>query len=169
MIGILPLIILVVRLRKFLRLTKTDLPLLSDSEIASMKAASKMALGVFFVVTLASFAPYAMLHRLTNDQATILSFGVTIIGLFIAAANDLKAERIKRRGKMVGEEPTARPGDIRWYHYVFVIVLPYIAFFWGIINLIMGKNRSGLLLFVGSIVWYALTMGVILFFATPRS
>ena len=36
--------------------------------------------------------------------------------------------------------------QIRWYHVVFCLVVPYVAILWGIVNLIRKKRRSGLLL-----------------------
>jgi len=158
MIAILPLIILVVRLKKFLGMTSEELPHASADDIASMKSASKTAMAIFAVVTVLSFIPYGM-EKLTQDQATGWSLGITVVGLFIAAFFDLKAERIKRRG--AGTPPTPRDA-IRWYHWVFVIVLPHIAVFWGIVNLIMRKKRSGLVLTLGSIIWFALITGIMI-------
>jgi hypothetical protein len=51
------------------------------------------------------------------------------------------------------DQPVISPDFIRWYHVVFALILPYVAVPWGIINLIRGKKRSGLLLLGISVVW----------------
>jgi hypothetical protein len=61
------------------------------------------------------------------------------------------------------QAPVLLSGDfLLWYHYVAVFAFPYLGVFWGIVNLIRGKKRSGLLLLLGSIVWYAVIMAIII-------
>lgn len=54
---------------------------------------------------------------------------------------------------------------LRWFHVVFAVLLPYVAIPWGIVNLVRGKKRSGLVLLIVSIVLVA-TMVVIILIAT---
>ncbi len=91
MIALLPLLILILRYRKFSRLA---LALRSDQG-NRMRRYSKLALFIFIGVTIASFIPYAILR--TVEEANRLSLGITIFGIFVAAVFDFSAERIKRR------------------------------------------------------------------------
>lgn len=60
-------------------------------------------------------------------------------------------------------------GDyVLWYHYVFIVLLPYIAVFWGIVNLIRGKRRSGAIMCLGSITWIILINVLIFIIATSQ-
>jgi hypothetical protein len=62
-------------------------------------------------------------------------------------------------------EQTASLDPIRWFHVVFAIAMPYVAFPWGIVNLIRGRKRSGVLLLVAAIAVlavYAIVLTIIL-------
>lgn len=110
MVAILPLIILLVRLRTFLSFSTDELPALTEGEVSKMKSASKTAVAIFICVTLASFVPYG-LSDLSVAKANLWSFGIAMIGLIVAALFDRKAERIKRRGiEMSNEQRFAGPG-----------------------------------------------------------
>ncbi|MCC7193809.1 MAG: hypothetical protein IT444_13625 [Phycisphaeraceae bacterium] len=70
--------------------------------------------------------------------------------------------------QVVSVEDGMPRGTIRWYHWMFIIIAPYVAFPWGIVNLITRRKRSGLLLLVGSVVWYAIVMGMIFFMSLSK-
>lgn len=75
-----------------------------------------------------------------------------------------------RENKISGKEPwlaeqslvTENFDLILWYHYVIVILFPYVGIFWGIVNLIRRRTRSGLLLLLGSIIWYVIVTALII-------
>ena len=160
MIAFLPLIILIVRLNQFLKLTLAELPKLSTEELQSMKRLSKVALAVFGVFTAASFIPYALLG-VGVPAANGWSVGITVVGLVVAGVFDLKAERIKRRGA----EQVAGPKEdrTRWYHVLISIVLPYVGLPWGIVNLCKKKQKSGLtMVIISSIVLLIVFLPIIL-------
>lgn len=85
------------------------------------------------------------------------------------AASVCEYFRAFRHGEIDGTESwltdhsagAARGDRVLWYHYVIVLLFPYVGVFWGIINLIRGKKRSGLVLLLGSIGWYVV-IGVLL-------
>lgn len=67
------------------------------------------------------------------------------------------------------QSPVLVSGDlVLWHHYVFLILLPYVAVFWGIVNLIRGKKRSGLLLFLGSLIWIVVINVLIFLIASSQ-
>ena len=147
MIALLPLIVLIVRLNQFLKLTLAELPKLSTEELESMKRFSKVALAIFGVFTVASFVPYAILGT-GVPAANGWSAGITVLGLVVAGVFDLKAERIKRRG---AEHVTGQKEDrTRWYHLVVSIILPYVGLPWGIVNLCRSRRKSGLTMVITS-------------------
>ena len=160
MFALLPLIILIVRLNQFLKLTLAELPKLSNVELESMKRFSKIALAVFGVFTVASFVPYALLGA--DAPATYKwSVGITVFGLVVAGVFDLKAERIKRCG---AKQVTGQKEDrTRWYHVLVSIILPYFGLPWGIVNLCRNRRKSGLtMVIISSIVLLIFFLPIIL-------
>jgi len=153
MIAILPLIMLVVRFSNFSKLTLGELPLIGEGELQDMKRYSKIARDVFIVFTVLSFVPYAVLG-VGVSAANYWSLGVTVVGLISAATFDLKAERIKKRGKPA-QAQAQKEDQVRWYHIlaglVFSIGLP-----WGIVNLCRRRRKSGLTMVIIGCVMFLL-------------
>jgi len=143
MFALVPFVLLAVRLSHFSQLTVNDLPSLSEDDLQRMRRSSQVALILMAVFSGLSFVPYGCI---AGDDARFWAFGITCVGLAIAAVFDLKAERIKRRGLPgtalgFNDEP-------RWYHVVIAVMLPYVALPWGIVNLVRGRKRSGFILVV---------------------
>ena len=142
MFAILPFILLLIRWFHFRRLSSDELPRLSEDDLKKMRDASATALYVMLAFTVLSFVPYALIEDGSAQLPVVLALG--FIGLFIAAFFDLKAEKIKRRGRPEGlEQPT---DVVRWYHVLVAIMLPYVALPWGIVNLVRKRHRTGLVL-----------------------
>lgn len=60
-----------------------------------------------------------------------------------------------------GRAPSPIEQDpIRWFHVVFALLLPYVAAPWGIVNLVRGKRRSGILLLVIPAVLFGVMMTI---------
>ncbi len=183
MIAIIPFIILWVRMAKFGSLTTANLPGATQENIEQMRKASKTAFIIMLVGTILSFLPYAFVPNKpvygSSDEvntynsaaftanAFMIAFGVG--GLLVAACFDYKAERIKKRcrtkaiadGTISAETVSAENSAIRWYHFVFAILMPYVGLPWGIVNLVRKRYRSGLMLIFVSIVMFFL-FGVVL-------
>jgi hypothetical protein len=140
MIAILPLILLLVRRSHFKKLTLDDLPLLSETELNTMKKASKTAILIFIAFTVMSITLPLIMFPGNQQAAFNISLAITVVGLVGAGVFDLKAERIKNRGRpaMLQKED-----QVRWYHILVSILLPYIGLPWGIVNLCRKKKKSG--------------------------
>ena len=75
----------------------------------------------------------------------------------------------ERKGKprtdvppMSDTERTASLDPIRWFHVVFAICVPYVGILWGIVNLVRGKKRSGILLLVVPVIVFVAVFGICL-------
>jgi len=143
MFPILPLILLAVRLSHFSKLTLNDLPSLLEEDLRTMRRSSQVAFIIMLAFSGLSFVPYAYI---AGDVANSWAIGITCLGLAIAAVFDLRAEKIRRRGRP--QSALAIMDEPHWYHVVVAIMLPYVALPWGIINLIRGRKRSGLVLVI---------------------
>jgi cytochrome bd-type quinol oxidase subunit 2 len=136
-----------------------------------MRSSTKISVWAIVIFTILSCLPYGFADRpkvLFDGNGTIVgtdnssmevaqywAIGISIVGLLFAGFFDLKAERIKRRGQ--GALPR---GTVRWYHFVFIILFPYLAIFWGIINLLTGRKQSGKVLLIGSLLMLALLIAI---------
>lgn len=168
MIAILPFIILWVRMSRFGKLTLADLPRATEDDLQQMRKASKTAFFIMLGFTVLSFFPYFGVSTVREqDTATDISLVLAFAGLITAAIFDLKAERIKKRCRDESQI-VATKGDIRWYHVVVAIVIPYVGLPWGIINLVLGRRSSGLLLTILSACLLALFFLPILLSSHPR-
>jgi len=56
------------------------------------------------------------------------------------------------------ESALALLNEPQWYHFVAAIMFPYVALPWGIINLVRGKRRSGLLLVIVSLALFVVVL-----------
>jgi hypothetical protein len=162
MFPIIPFILLWVRLAHFRKLTTAQLPRATEDDLRSMRKASTTAFYIMLAFTILSFVPYGFMsvghvepavygvngiiqqERHVPGEAGYVSFAVAIFGLLVAAVFDFKAERIKKRCR--AETPGSTIDEIRWYHIVVAVMLPYAALPWGIVNLVKKRRRSGLVL-----------------------
>lgn len=158
MVALLALIVFIVRLSNFRKLTLGDLPLLSETDLQQMKKASKTALLIFIAFTVLSLIPFALQLPATVKQVVSIIFAV--VGLAIAATFDSKAERIKKKGK----KPDEQKGDqVQWYHVLVSILLPYVGLPWGIVNLCKKRSRSGKALVIISTLILLVVLFAIIF------
>lgn len=88
----LPLIYLVFRYWSFSKIMPFDLPGVSSEEYEQMISYSKKALWII--------AAFFLLALGVGTQSLPISNGVALIGIAIAVYFDLRAEGIKRRGKV---------------------------------------------------------------------
>lgn len=140
MIAILPLILLLVRRSNFRELTLNDLPLLSETELNAMKKASNTAILIFVAFTVLSIALPLIVFPNNQRAAFNTSLVVTIVGLITAGVFDLKAERIKNRGRPAIPQ---KEDQVLWYHVLVSVLFPVFGLPWGIINLCRKKKKSG--------------------------
>lgn len=162
MFPIIPFILLWVRLAHFRKLTTAQLPRATEDDLRLMRKASTTAFYIMLGFTILSFVPYGFMsaghvepavygvngviqqERYGSGGAGYISFVVAIVGLLVAAVFDFKAERIKKRCRV--ETPGTTTDEIRWYHVLVAVMLPYVALPWGIVNLVKKQRRSGLVL-----------------------
>jgi len=143
MLAIIPFILLWVRRSHFRKLTTAQLPRATDDDLRLMRKASTTAFYVMLAFTILSFVPYGFVHE--DEQMHVagrISLAVGIVGLLVAAIFDLKAERIKKRCR--ADTPGSATDEIRWYHVLVAVMLPYVALPWGVVNLVKKHRRSGL-------------------------
>jgi hypothetical protein len=59
--------------------------------------------------------------------------------------------------------PTPPPpkGQLRWYHILVSILIPYVGLVWGIINLATKRRKSGLVMTLISGIWLAIMVTII--------
>jgi hypothetical protein len=142
-------IVALARMVYFCRLTLASLPGATQGDLQRMRRASIIAFLIMMFFSgpslLAVFFPSLGLPQ--DNDVRFLPVASAIVGLIIAAIFDFKAERIKRRYQRKSDEfPPPVPGQLRWYHIVVAILLPYVGLPWGIVNLIKKRRRSGLVM-----------------------
>jgi hypothetical protein len=161
MFAILPLIILVYRYKRFSTLTHLDLPLIEEVDMQKMKHFSKIALVVFIVFTVLSFVPYGTNTTIVN-AANRWSLAITVVGLFIAGIFDFRAEGIKKRGMSKTAYETENKDNVRWYHVLIALFIPYVGIPWGIVNICRKRRRSGItMVIIGGIILLATLIPII--------
>lgn len=176
MIALLPLILLWVRMGHFKALTVVQLPKATEEDLQKMQGASRTAFFIMLACTVLSFLPYVFLpskpvYFIGMDKGTYESqaanynsavytanfciYAFTFGGILISAFFDQKAHNIKKRCQSDAAKFAER-GQLRWYHVLVSILLPYVGFAWGIINLVTRRRRSGFVMTIISGVLIAI-------------
>ena len=135
---------LIVRLLSFHKLTTNELPRANRHDLQEMRGASKSALLAFVVSAVFNiYTPKILAFlRLEHDAAARSLLAVSGIGFIAAWVLDLKAEIIKKRCRDPAQSAAAA-GEIRWYHFLFAVFLPFLAFPWGLVDLFRKRFASG--------------------------
>ena len=154
MIALLPFILLWVRMSHFKKLTVAELPKATEEDLQKMRSASKTAFFIMLACTVLSFLPYGFTYesQAAAQTGTIFMWGITIFGVVVSSIFDQKAHNIKKRCQS-DIAKSAERGQLRWYHVVVSILLPYVGLPWGIINLITKRRKSGLVMTIISGIW----------------
>jgi hypothetical protein len=99
-VPVVPSIFLGWRLRHFIGLPREVLPQLSDMEFRRMKSTSGAAFGILGFSILLVPITSVLWYKLTTQSSIFIPLIIAAVGLCIAALLDLKAEEIKKQGKL---------------------------------------------------------------------
>lgn len=146
--GLIPLLILVVRLLSFARLKTVDLPNIAASDFKRMKLFSGIAFGLFWIFFLSSFFAYFFCR---DGRGPFWQGIILVTGIVTAGGFDLYAGKIKKLG-----EPFDKPSEdlVRWYHVILALCVPFVGLPWGIVRILKGKNKTGIVLLLFGSYWY---------------